>query len=353
MLWSPPLRRKRQAIRACAPIWIIVPLCGVSGCMALGQLEQATALVARVPAAAVSTAQTGSEGTLPGTSPSATPRVAAAGPPAGLVAAPKPFSWSSTGKSTGGRPFQIMSAGREGYRTLVVGSVGGDDPIALELVERLARHVHDNGAILGGYETTIIRTLNPDGLANRKHVNQKGVYVNGAFPDGGADGAAGAGESLEVTFLLQQLKELQPQRVIHLRTVRGDKGVIAANAPASSVAREIAEWLNLQLVTSDSSFRCRFAGSPSGHAGQFSDHHAGDPQPDEVRRGLGALRRFRSEPASERRSGDSGSCPSREGTEFRGPPWSQCGQSRSEDATGIAGTVVVNYFRAEIVARDS
>lgn len=249
MLWSPPLRRKRQAIRACAPIWIIVPLCGVSGCMALGQLEQATALVARVPAAAVSTAQTGSEGTLPGTSPSATPRVAAAGPPAGLVAAPKPFSWSSTGKSTGGRPFQIMSAGREGYRTLVVGSVGGDDPIALELVERLARHVHDNGAILGGYETTIIRTLNPDGLANRKHVNQKGVYVNGAFPDGGADGAAGAGESLEVTFLLQQLKELQPQRVIHLRTVRGDKGVIAANAPASSVAREIAEWLNLQLVT--------------------------------------------------------------------------------------------------------
>jgi hypothetical protein len=164
-----------------------------------------------------------------------------------LVSPPKPFAWEGTGKSTGQRAFQVASPGDDGYRTLVVGSVGGNDPLALELVDRLARRLHDDSVILGGYDCTIIRTLNPDGEATQRFLNQKGEYINAMFPKAGDK--TNSSPVAEVDFFLKQLQTVQPQRVVHVRTVTGKSGIVAASQSCESVGREIAEWLNFKLIS--------------------------------------------------------------------------------------------------------
>jgi hypothetical protein len=164
-----------------------------------------------------------------------------------LVSPPKPFAWETAGKTTGQRAFQIASPGDDGYRTLVVGSVGGNDPLALELIDRLARRLHDDNVILGGYDCTIIRTLNPDGEATQRFLNQKGEYINAMFPKAGDK--SNASPVAEVDFFLKQLQKVQPQRVVHVRTVPGKSGIVAASQSCESVGKEVAEWLNFKLIS--------------------------------------------------------------------------------------------------------
>lgn len=263
MLWFPPRRRTLCTAVLLAPAWLPLTVGLFSGCASVDVVRHSLTLAspaAVARAAGRNAASPAAEAAAAGNFDSAAdtepvfdelppvPRVATSQPAPGLITAPRPFRWNDVGRSTGGRPFQMVSAGSEGYRTLVVGSVGGDDPVAVALVEQLARHLHDNLPILGGYEASVIRTLNPDGAANRNHMNQKNVYVNSAFPQARAAAGKPKSDVAEVAFLLQQLQTRQPQRVIHIRTIRGERGVIASNSAASTAAREVAEWLNLQQL---------------------------------------------------------------------------------------------------------
>lgn len=162
------------------------------------------------------------------------------------IDAPKPFGWSAVGKTSGGRSFQTVSVGDEGYRTLVVGSVAGNDPLALELVEKLARHLHNGKSILGGFQTTIIRTLNPDGEVLGKVFNENGQYINHGFPKD--NGASDGNQPIEVTFLLDQIRTRKPQRVIHIRSVEGNKGLIAASSGCLAAAKDSSEWLGFRVI---------------------------------------------------------------------------------------------------------
>ena len=162
------------------------------------------------------------------------------------IDAPKPFAWTPTGKTTGDRSFQSVTIGDDGYRSLVIGSVAGNDPIALELVEQLARRLHNDKTILGGFHTTIIRTLNPDGEAQHNVLNGKGQYINHSFPKDNeiADG----NQPVEVTFLLGQIEAMKPQRVIHIRTIEGGQGLVAASSDCLKLARDSAEWLEFRVI---------------------------------------------------------------------------------------------------------
>ena len=162
------------------------------------------------------------------------------------IDAPKPFGWAPVGKTTGGRSFQTISVGDEGYRTLVVGSVAGNDPLAIELVEQMARRLHDDNTILGGFQATIVRTLNPDGEALQKVFNEKGQYINHGFPKD--NGIADANQPAEVSFLLEQIRTLKPQRIIHIRSVEGNKGVIATTVASQAAASDAAEWLGFRVI---------------------------------------------------------------------------------------------------------
>lgn len=163
------------------------------------------------------------------------------------IDAPKPFAWTLIGKTTGGRTFQTVTIGDDGYRSLVIGSVAGDDPLALELVEQLARHLHNGRTILGGFQSTVLRTLNPDGEALHKVLNAKGQYINHGFPKD--NGIADGNQPVEVTFLLSQIATLQPQRVIHVRTIEGNTGLVAASSGCLPTANESGEWLGFRVIS--------------------------------------------------------------------------------------------------------
>ncbi len=163
------------------------------------------------------------------------------------IDAPKPFAWALTGKTAGDRAFQTATIGDDGYRSLVIGSVAGNDPLALELVEQLARHLHNDKTILGGFQTTILRTLNPDGEALHTVLNAKTQYINHGFPKD--NGIADGNQPVEVTFLLGQIQTLQPQRVIHVRTVEGDDGLVAASSDCMELATKSGEWLGFRVIS--------------------------------------------------------------------------------------------------------
>lgn len=177
-----------------------------------------------------------------------TTRVAGKSLASGIIPAQRPFSWEPLAESSGRRAIETAHVGDGGFRTLVVGSLAGDDPLAITLAEKLAQHLHENAIILGGVDVTVIRNLNPDGEALFKMVNEHGVYLNREFHKNLSQPAQQATTQPEVRAFLKVLDEHQPQRVIHLRTYGNGKGVIAASAGAETVARESAEWLGFELI---------------------------------------------------------------------------------------------------------
>jgi len=158
----------------------------------------------------------------------------------------EPFSWLTAGTTAAGEPLQIAATGDGGFRSLIVGSVGGHDPVAIKLTEDLARYLHDNQVIMGGVDTTILRTLNPDGLKQHKHNNADGVYLNNLFPKHGEKKLSIAQQRQlpkEVQFLIDLTSEQHPHRIIHIRTVRDSGGMLAVSQGATDTAHEVAEWL--------------------------------------------------------------------------------------------------------------
>lgn len=173
----------------------------------------------------------------PAVSPSSGALQFAMKPPGALL-------WTSVGKTAGGRSFQVATSGEEGFHTLIIGSAVGHEPAAIQLTERLAAHLNENSLILGGFRTTLLRTLNPDGQAILKPVNGNGDNVNRGFPTiGGTDTSAGIPE---VAFLLNMLADQKPQRVIHLRTIPGKRAAIGSDKSCRQLVQQVAEAAELK-----------------------------------------------------------------------------------------------------------
>jgi len=160
---------------------------------------------------------------------------------------PEAFAWRRTGRTAGGRPFEISLTGEKGFRTLFIGSAVGNDPVSMKLMDRLARHLHENGLILGGFEVAVIHTLNPDGAASGQPTNALGRYVNGRFPLKPEQKPAAA--TPEVDFRLGCIRSFRPQRVVHVRTIGDSAGVIACNERCLETAEQIAEALKFSRLS--------------------------------------------------------------------------------------------------------
>ncbi|MEZ6131605.1 MAG: hypothetical protein R3C59_23285 [Planctomycetaceae bacterium] len=175
-------------------------------------------------------------------------RIASARPATGLVSVPQPFAWKSLASSAGDRSIDGITIGHGGYRTVILGSLVGDDPLAIALTEALAKHVHENQMILGGIQAVVIRNPNPDGEARHKTENQNGVYLNRQFGSTSETTDTASEQEPEIRFLQGQLSEGQPQRVIHIRTLDGHQGIVAASSGAAAVARDVCGWLDFRFV---------------------------------------------------------------------------------------------------------
>lgn len=175
-------------------------------------------------------------------------QVASADDLRGLVSRPSPFAWKAVAQSAGGRDIETATIGRGGYRTLIIASLAGDDPIAVELTEQLARHIHSNSIILGGIVATVVRNPNPDGAAAFRSENGNGVYLNEVFPPASNISQDRLNQEPEIRFLLGALEDEQPQRVIHIRTTSQQQGLVAASSGASRVGKDLADWLKFRFI---------------------------------------------------------------------------------------------------------
>ena len=158
------------------------------------------------------------------------------------------FRWEPLATSADGRDIEGITIGQTGYRTLVLGSLAGNDPVAISLTEQLARYLHQNKAILGGLHSLIVRNSNPDGQALARQENGNGVYLNRRFPNSRRTGDDLQDAEPEIRFIIGTIREYQPQRVIHIRTFSGDRGVVAASRGAAESARDVATWLGFNFV---------------------------------------------------------------------------------------------------------
>lgn len=178
-----------------------------------------------------------------------TDRVASRNPVQPLVQQPAAFAWKSETGIPGGPSIQSATIGKGGYRTLFIGSLTGNDSPAVDLTERLASHLHQNQIVLGGIQLTLIRNLNPFGEENEVSETADGVYLNRQFPDDVVSDTSINSLPGELQYLFRQIRQHQPQRIIHLRTIGREQGVVASSSGALDVAKDVAGWLDFQLLT--------------------------------------------------------------------------------------------------------
>lgn len=131
--------------------------------------------------------------------------------------------WVNRLESTGRRPIRIMKTGTGAERILVLGSIHGNEPASIAMLDALARRLE---AITIPPEVTLmlVRTPNPDGLADRIQTNQRGVDLNRNFPSTWFTAAPTRetgpypASEVETQQLLRLFREFDPQRVIHVRS---------------------------------------------------------------------------------------------------------------------------------------
>ncbi|MFN5197583.1 MAG: hypothetical protein ACK5MS_09875 [Planctomyces sp.] len=176
-----------------------------------------------------------------------TAATAAGSPTAGLhlpsltMQAPAAFHWKNSALSAGGRPLQYCITGDGTFRTVIVGSTLGNDPAAVDLTEKLARHLHDNSLSYGGFQALVIRTLNPDGEANRKSVNAFGQIINRQFVSE-SDGLSA--NCPEADLLRRLIQNEHPDRILHIRTIRSPAGALGSDSDSAPLAASVSQSLS-------------------------------------------------------------------------------------------------------------
>lgn len=152
-----------------------------------------------------------------------------------------PRIWKTMAFSRGLRPIQGMQTGKGDFRVLILGSLKGSDASATALVEQLAVRMTNNSDIIGGFESTVIRSPNPDGIALRRATNHANIAIATAFPRPGI--AEQRKSEPEVTFLRMFIKEQNPDRVLHITSGTTQKPLVLHNARSKDIADELASWV--------------------------------------------------------------------------------------------------------------
>ncbi len=170
------------------------------------------------------------------------------------MAGSSPVSTSNRNSSTGiwresvdramsveGRPIEAFSIGSGSEHVLFVGVVHGSEPVGQGLLGRLMEEIKTNTATLEGRTAIFVPVLNPDGLAENRRFNARGVDLNRNFPAGNFDAAAKRGPAPlsepESTFLAMLISKYKPKRII---SIHQPLRCINFDGPAAELAAEMA-----------------------------------------------------------------------------------------------------------------
>lgn len=126
------------------------------------------------------------------------------------------------GKSVEGRPIVARSHGEADspQTVLLIASIHGSEPAGTPLVERFEAWLAAHPDRWRGRRVVVIPVANPDGYAQRKRTNARGVDLNRNFPAGNRverslHGPAALSEP-ESRALMRALRAYAPDRVLSL-----------------------------------------------------------------------------------------------------------------------------------------
>ncbi|MEW4526609.1 M14 family zinc carboxypeptidase [Maioricimonas sp. JC845] len=153
--------------------------------------------------------------------------------------------WKNTFRSAGNRPLQTRRIGNGPTRILVTSSLHGNQSESVTVVDQLLAAFLRRPDLLNGYSVLLVRSPNPDGLAEGTMTNLRGVDLNRNFPSDRftarpttLTGPAPASE-VETQALIRLMQDFRPQRVIHLRSGLGSRPMVVGNAVSTPRLSEI------------------------------------------------------------------------------------------------------------------
>lgn len=154
--------------------------------------------------------------------------------------------WQRELKSTTGRPVEVAQFGSGSQRVLVLGSLYGNEPESIRLLDSFVQELASL-SVPPEIKLLVVRTPNPDGLAEHMRTNSHGVDLNRNFPSTSftknptrLTGPRPASE-IETQHVLRIIKEFQPQRVIHVRSSIGVRPLVLTNCTSAEFEKIFSE----------------------------------------------------------------------------------------------------------------
>jgi protein MpaA len=191
-------------------------------------------------------------------------------------AAPAATSSSVVGRSLEGHPIEYRRWGRERPRVMFIATIHGDEPAGTPLLKRLERALDERPELRAGRSVLIVPLANPDGLAQGRRGNARGVDLNRNFPAGNwkerrVNGTAPLSEpeSLALNELIQRYR---PDRIISIHQP-------LACIDYDGAARDLA-----QAMSGAGNLPVRKLGARSGSLGSYAGLTLGIPAPTLWRR---------------------------------------------------------------------
>ena len=143
--------------------------------------------------------------------------------------------WRRDFESAKRRPLETAVFGKGPKRIAVLSSLTGNSESTVALVERLAGVFARDELMPVQWSVLVVRTPNPDGLADRTLTNSRGVDLNRNFPSTRftasprRETGEKPGSEPETRAIVQLLNQFNPELVVHVVESRSTRGTVRSD----------------------------------------------------------------------------------------------------------------------------
>lgn len=159
-------------------------------------------------------------------------------------------SWYVVGYSVENREIEAVQLGRGPLRVLIIGSVHGNEPEGIALVDRLLQNLTRQPKLLQDATVVLIRNANPDGAVRGRRTNARGVDINRNFPASnwqrivhptrGSSGEHPLSEP-ESRVIWRIVDHFRPHRIVAIHSTVGEP-MVNYDGPARDLAERMSQF---------------------------------------------------------------------------------------------------------------